>query len=92
MRFTGKELYTFVTADGVSAEVYLFYEIEKKNTMINYEKGRSAFADDIISRSDVYGEETESEAYRIAEQNHVALYERRFDLSRLNPILIPARE
>jgi hypothetical protein len=45
--------------------------------------------DEIASRREIYGDGNEGEAYRIFENNVVALFEAGFDLNKLKSLRIP---
>jgi len=47
--------------------------------------------DEIATRKDVYGEDSEEDIYKIIEMNIVELFESKFNLSKLKELKIPVR-
>lgn len=65
------------------------YTLNSYQTWFIHELKTGEDLDEIASRRSVYGESSESEYYRIAENNMVDLFNNKFKLSRMKTLNIP---
>jgi hypothetical protein len=90
MRYTNIETITFTDIDGKSTAVKDMRLIPPQTIVKTISVIGSIELDEIASRKDIYGDGGENLSYKIFEANLLEIAERRFDLSRIRSLKIPA--
>jgi hypothetical protein len=90
MRYTNIETITFTDIDGKSTAVKDMRLIPPQTIVKTISVIGSIELDEIASRKDIYGDGGENLSYKIFEANLLEIVERRFDLSRIRSLKIPA--
>lgn len=89
MRYFNIETISFTNKNGVTVPIKDKRPIP--NDQISFEVGINTDADldEVASRSDVFGEDFEDQAYRIFDANIVEIVENNYDLSKIRKLKIP---
>jgi hypothetical protein len=90
MRYTNVETITFTDIDGKSTAVKDMRLLPAQTIVKTISVIGSIELDEIASRKDIYGDGGENLSYKIFEANLLEIVERRFDLSRIRSLKIPA--
>ena len=90
MRYEETDTIKFTTIDGKELSIKDIREYESLESVAKINVYDSKFIDEIATREDVYGEESEFESYKIADQNIVNLFENSFDITKIKTLGIPS--
>ena len=89
MRSLGLPLYSFIDYSGKQNSVHDMIEIPKYETAIQIDNFRGSMPDEIMTRKDIGGLESEILIYQIVEANIADIVENDLDFSKMPKIRIP---
>lgn len=90
MRYINADEHSFTSADGVTAAVKDILPVAPRATsFVTVPCDAQTSLDEIASRESVYGEGSESSAYKIFDENIVEIVEAGFDLGKLRSLRVP---
>ena len=89
MRYIEIPTISFTDKDGVNFPVKDLREFPDYETAFNKQIISGDFIDEVASRKDVFGDDSEDLSYLIFEHNIVEIVEARWDLSKLKTLRIP---
>ena len=89
MRYINIENVSFTRLDGNSYQIKDFRPYPAYTKQMTLQINSNDAIDEIITRKDFLGNNSESESYRIVDFNIVKLYEAKFDLSKIRKLDIP---
>jgi hypothetical protein len=90
VRYVNAENIPFTTYDERKVMIKDILPIAaRSNAVIKVRTDMSTMLDEIASRSNVYGSNMESSAYRIFDENVVEIFEARFNLGVLKELRVP---
>lgn len=89
MRYQEIDNVIFTNKDGNSFTIKDMREYPDYTLLMPLEIGEDEMIDEIASRPDIYGDEAESQSFKIFENNKVKIFEARFMFSKLRKLRIP---
>lgn len=89
MRYQEIENINFTTIDGQTVQVKNIREMPVYKTLANYTKQKDEMMDEIITKSEFYGNNYESMSYTIFEANKIVIADNDFDFEKVGKIIIP---
>jgi hypothetical protein len=89
MRYFDIDTLSFTASNGLTYPVKDIRPIESTNNKIELIVTEEMALDEVASRNSIFGEFTESEAYKIFDANVIKLMENNFDLTKLKKISVP---
>lgn len=89
MRYINIGTVSFTNKNGITVPVKEIRPIPEEPILFELKISNDAELDEIASRSDVYGEDFEDQAFRIFDANIVAIVENGYDLSKIRKLGIP---
>jgi len=94
MRYLSVPTYTCPLADGRVVTVHDMRDLTLPQNQLTPQFSMQMQADDdldeIASRQYVYGDGGERESYKLHEMNAAALLDANYDLSKVNPLVVPS--
>lgn len=89
MRYQSIGTFTFTDINGKEYNVKKFRPIEKLKTLFEIPVDSTVFFDEIASRDDVYGSNSETKIYKLVDHNLVQIFSNNFNTSKISRIRIP---
>ena len=89
MRYIEIDNITFVTFEGKSILIKDLRAIPEYTDLSNYKTQKDDDVDEIISRREYYGDNSESRSYSIVEKNNAKFDESNYTMNLLSEIIIP---
>lgn len=90
MRFSSIDTVSFTNRNGDTVPIKYIRDLYDGTISKEIKIKSSDELDEIASREDIYGDDTEGESYKIFDVNAVRLVESKFDLSNIKKLGIPS--
>lgn len=89
MRYINIDTVIFTNEEGKSFSVKDVRLIEEQVSLIIIKNEKNVYLDEVANRKNIYGENSESDIYKIFDFNIVKIVESRFDINKLKELRIP---
>lgn len=89
MRYEEIENIVFTDLNGRTAEIKDMREYKEQQLDFSLSIKNKELPDEIASREEVYGQNAESESYKIVDFNRVIFFDSDFDMDKISKIEIP---
>ena len=90
MRYQSIGTFIYIDINGKEFNVKKFRPIEKFKTLFELPVDSKVFFDEIASRDDVFGSNSETNIYKLTDHNMIQIYSNNFDTSKIKKVRIPA--
>ena len=89
MRYLDIETISFTDQNGKQYPIKNIRIIPTYTHLMTIKKTEKRDIDEIVSRNDIYGAESEADSYKVWDHNIEAIVEARYDLTKLSTLRIP---
>lgn len=90
MRYQSIGTFIYTDINGKEFNVKKFRPIEKFKTLFELPVDNKVFFDEIASKDDVFGANSETNIYKLTDHNLNQIYSNNFDTSKIKKVRIPA--